>query len=430
MKDPRPLVHYVYEMQIVDYLNKMRIGGNPSVDKNLFKSLYTETRVALPDHPLHNRYINYFNHKEDDRKKRPRDTTSIYVPSRLFVFHGLLEDVTSEKLGNTKIPECAMSIQEPSTAVSKSLLTTCFRICKDQPVTDLRMTKVDKPDHLDSNGFNLSKNIKSMNIRECQLSHEVQNHLLQQLSKGQSLTFLDLQGTSIVENGHHITNSINSWKFNPSLQKINLGYCHMPTDVCTEILRSLASCHQLAYLDLSGNNLAGGLLNFLPDQHQGLPSLTRLELNDTSLNKEDVQHLESLIKMKKVPGLRSLGLMGNTLHDMEEEVESLIFTCRILKNLNLKIKDEGQPEEFEEKWIRILEGKHVIINGVDYDVSSFNVCHVTKFILPLFIGLFYNSSCIKYLHIVINLFFKIYYRVNLFFYLFIYRNWRNAVKVF
>ena len=377
MKDPRPIVQYVYEMQIEDYLNRMRTGGYPLIDADLLKLLHTESRVLLFDHPLHNKYINYYNHKEDDKNERSRDTTCIYVPSRLFVFQAMMDDVSTEhtrNLGNKEVPECAMSIQEPSTAVSKSLLTTCFRICDNQAITDLRMEKVNELDNSDSHGFKLSKNIQSMSIRGCQLSHEVQNHLLQQLSKGQSLTFLDLQGTSIAEGGHQIANSISSWKGDPPLYKLKLGYCAMPTDVSAELLRSLASCQQLTYLDLSGNNLAGALLNFLPDPHPGLPSLAKFELNDTSLNKEDVQNLNNLIKMKKVSGLRSMGLIGNSLHEMEEELEGLIFTCLDYhtKNLNLKIKDKGQPEEFEEKWIRILEGKHVSINGVDYDVGPVN----------------------------------------------------------
>ena len=402
MKDPRPLVQYIYELQIEDYLTRMRTSGDPSIDADLLKSLHTESKVRLFDHALHNKYINCYNHKEDDKKKRPRDTASIYVPSRLFVFHTMMDDVSTEStenLGNTDIAECAMSIVGPSTAVSKGLLSTCCGICDDQPITDLRIAEVNEPDHFDSNGFNLSKNIKSMSIRECQLSHEIQNHLLQQLSKGQSLIFLDLQDTYIAEDGHHIANSINSWKVDRALQKVNLGYCAIPPDVCAELLQSLSICQQLTDLDLSGNNLAGGLFNFLPDPHPGLPSLTRLELNNTSLNKEDIQHLKNLIKMKKVPELRSLGLMGNRLHEMDEETEGLILTCLDYhtKNLNLNIQNKGQPDEFEAKWMRIVEGKHVSINALDDDVSSFNVemcvsCYKTHF--SPFLGRCNNSWCI------------------------------------
>ena len=59
MKDPRPLVQHVYEMQVEDYLNTMRTGFcHPSIDADLFKSLQAESSVRLFDHPLHNKYIN------------------------------------------------------------------------------------------------------------------------------------------------------------------------------------------------------------------------------------------------------------------------------------------------------------------------------------------------------------------------------------
>ena len=63
MKDSRPLVQFVYEMQVEDYLNEMRSGGRPSIDADLFKSLHAESSARLVDHPLHNKYINYYDHR-------------------------------------------------------------------------------------------------------------------------------------------------------------------------------------------------------------------------------------------------------------------------------------------------------------------------------------------------------------------------------
>ena len=61
MKDSRPLVQFVYEMQVEDYLNNMRTGYNPLIDADLFKWFQAECTVPLP-HPLHNKYINYYDH--------------------------------------------------------------------------------------------------------------------------------------------------------------------------------------------------------------------------------------------------------------------------------------------------------------------------------------------------------------------------------
>ena len=40
MKDSRPLVQHVYEMQVEDYLDEMRTGDNPYIDVDLFKWLH------------------------------------------------------------------------------------------------------------------------------------------------------------------------------------------------------------------------------------------------------------------------------------------------------------------------------------------------------------------------------------------------------
>ena len=82
MKDSRPLVQYVYEMQVEDYLNEMRTGHYaPSIDDDLFKWLQAECSVRLVDHPLHNKYINYYDHRKDS------DTTPVYYPSQVYHFY-------------------------------------------------------------------------------------------------------------------------------------------------------------------------------------------------------------------------------------------------------------------------------------------------------------------------------------------------------
>ena len=45
MKDPRPLVQHVYELQVEDYLNKLRTGYHPSIDADLFMGLQAESSV-------------------------------------------------------------------------------------------------------------------------------------------------------------------------------------------------------------------------------------------------------------------------------------------------------------------------------------------------------------------------------------------------
>ena len=137
MKDSRPLVQYVYEMQIENYLNRMRTSRSPpSIDSDLFKSLQTESTVRLFDHPLHNKYVNYYHSY--------RDTTPVYCPSRVYHFDRMRQGVVLKDhlTEGEEIPPCAMYIWKPDEAVTKRLISTCCRISKRQEVTDLEMRHV------------------------------------------------------------------------------------------------------------------------------------------------------------------------------------------------------------------------------------------------------------------------------------------------
>ena len=81
MSDPTPLVDHVYQMMINDKLEQMRNEKyyySSLYDNGLLKSLYTESQVQLPGHPLHNQHINYYDHSDDDIENIP-----IYLPSKL-----------------------------------------------------------------------------------------------------------------------------------------------------------------------------------------------------------------------------------------------------------------------------------------------------------------------------------------------------------
>ena len=137
MKDSRPLVQYIYEMQIENYLHRMRTSRSPpSIDSDLFRSLQTESTVRLFDHPLHNKYINYYHSY--------RDTNPVYCPSRVYHFDRMRQGVVlKDHLTEAEeIPPCAMYIWKPDEAVTKRLISTCSRISERQEVTDLELRHV------------------------------------------------------------------------------------------------------------------------------------------------------------------------------------------------------------------------------------------------------------------------------------------------
>ena len=137
MKDPKPLVQFVYEMQVEDYLSQMRIDLPPSIDADLFKSLHAESAVRWPDDPVHNEYINHYDHRKDDEMKRPRDLTPIRTASRLYVLNRIKENIECN-IEEYKLSECTMHIYTDTEdkAVMKNLLITCHQISQHQAVTD------------------------------------------------------------------------------------------------------------------------------------------------------------------------------------------------------------------------------------------------------------------------------------------------------
>ena len=193
MKDPTPLLQHIYEMYIKDYLNWMRAGDLLHIDKDLFKSMYSECTVPLPEHMLHNKFINYYNLTLDDLMNRPGDTTPIYFPSRVYHF-GFMKEVptlSDIKEQEAEIPECAMTIFNPDVKVMESLLTQCQMISEHQPVTDLFMDNV-YCDGASAEALKLSKSMQSLSFWDCKLLTHFMRDIFQQLHDCVTLRLLRL----------------------------------------------------------------------------------------------------------------------------------------------------------------------------------------------------------------------------------------------
>ena len=185
MKDSRPLVQYVYEMQV--YLNKIRTSIS-SIDTDLFKSLHSESSVRLVDDPLHNKYINYYYNLMDS------DTTPVYYPSQVYHFYMMRRGVVLENhlIQGEEIPPCAMLIYWPDEAVSDSLLSICSQISTRQPVSDLRM------EYVTCNSLEAPRLIKPRTVvlDDCKFKDDFITKLLRQLIEchcGETLQVLDLR---------------------------------------------------------------------------------------------------------------------------------------------------------------------------------------------------------------------------------------------
>ena len=185
MKNPTPPIDHIYQMQVEEY------GGYPSIDADLFTSIYHESTVKLPGDPLHNSSINFYNHHEDDKKNRPRDT-KIYFPSRVYHFYEMREAVVLENhlSAAAQTPSCSMYISWPDEA-TRDLLLVCCEISKHQPVTALYMGGVT----CDDSSLTAPRmiNPQVLHLYKCNLPSNFVENLIQQLKgSGDSLQRLEL----------------------------------------------------------------------------------------------------------------------------------------------------------------------------------------------------------------------------------------------
>ena len=399
MSDPTPIIHLVYKQWIDD--------GQKSAGKTVIKAMFPEAGLPVPRNLLHNQWINYYNHRQGLIK----DTTQIYVPSRWYWFDHVKEKLSCNiQYGNTEMPECTMKIIKPHVTVTKDLLSICHRICQLQAVRDLDILGIRCVDLPEPHVFTLSKNTELIKIINCELSIQTLRHLVQQINRCSTLRVLDLsfsnptgclssflpdphpglpeleelnlRGTALnIKDLQQLSHIIQSNKL-PKLRKLKLSsniltgclsrflaYPHpgLPeleklnlrmTRLYKEDLQLLSHITQsnklpkVEVLDLSYNTLTGCLSSFLPDPHPGLPELEKLILEDTELNKEDLQHLSHLIQTHKLPGLKNLDLSFNRLYEMETDVEHLIeaYATQHQRKLNLWLWNTGLSEAFAEKW--------------------------------------------------------------------------------
>ena len=175
MKDPRPLIDHIYLMFIDEFLDVMRTDGDryPSIDKEFFKWLFNESTIPLPNHPLHNHYINYHH----GNRCNPCLHTQ---PSRLYYFTWLRENFICNVKPDAEILDCALWMYCPNEAVTNSILTKCHMISTHQAVTDMYMKNVRCHD-MTTAQVPMLRNVKSLCLDTCDLPVNCLRNILSQL---------------------------------------------------------------------------------------------------------------------------------------------------------------------------------------------------------------------------------------------------------
>ena len=162
---------------------------------------------------------------------------------------------------------------------------------------------------------------------------------------------------------HYITEAIEVWGQDSPLQKLNLSWCG---DVVNPPLLSSIStnCKALTSVHCKGNKATGHVSHLIPDGHPGFLSLEELGLTCPRLGKHDLLHLVKLMQTNKLPQLKYLWLSRNNLHELENELGTLIEVCvtHHQRELQLLLEYNNLPGRFLDKWQKCCECTNVNIS--------------------------------------------------------------------
>ena len=153
--------------------------------------------------------------------------------------------------------------------------------------------------------FGSLSQLQDLNLGDCSLCKSGSTMLIQALSKCKLLQFLSLSRNPIGnDGGEYLSKSITSWGPEAELEILSLQECDLCASSSFALMKSLASCKRLNYLNLSDNQIDGLFRNLIKDSAWKLPSLDEMRIASTGLGEEDIQALTSLVDEKRLPSLR------------------------------------------------------------------------------------------------------------------------------
>ena len=200
--------------------------------------------------------------------------------------------------------------------------------------------------------------LEHLNLGYSLIPEHVWSGLLQSLSSCKQLSYLDLSGNTIGEAGHYLAQSIRSWGADTPLVHLDLTFCSIPQQVWPELLQSLSTCKQIRNLWFAENTVTGCLSSFLSEPHPGLNLFEQFDIEQTSMNNLDLQHLTHLIKCNKLPRLKGLWLKEDSWTNVEDELEQLKKACCEKSGLDLHLDNKWFKEtqigkEILRKWQQV-----------------------------------------------------------------------------
>ena len=203
--------------------------------------------------------------------------------------------------------------------------------------------------------------LQILRLYNCSIPEVACCELISALFSCRRLRALELAGSHLCENGHHLKRYLET--ITDTLDTLSLDGCSIPLDVSGQIISVLSRCKNLYHMSLPGNTLTGTFSQFVPH-----PGLEHLDLSDTALNTDDIDHLSKIIQENKVPKLKELFLNGNSLDSLKKETEAVLDTCMNHHPTKLTVFLYGNnlTEDFRNEWTIRCEGTTV---KIDFDTD-------------------------------------------------------------
>ena len=239
-----------------------------------------------------------------------------------------------------------------------------FGMCKTISVIDLAYNALGKcvPELARSIGqWGDNAPLKELVLYGCSVPKAACCELISALFSCKCLNRLELTRSHLCENGLHLKRYLET--ITDTLNTLCLDGCSIPVDVSSQLISLLSRSKNLCHMSLPGNTLTGTFTQFVPH----LP-LKHLDLSDTALNKEDIDHLMDIVQKNKVLNLKELLLIGNSLHLLHKETETLLDTCikHHPNKLTVFLCQNNLSKEFQTKWASRCKGTKI---KLDFDTD-------------------------------------------------------------
>ena len=183
--------------------------------------------------------------------KRPRDTSSVQIPSSFHVFECVKEHIVCHEREHvsSSSQSCVIYIDWLDDNISKTVLQVCRRITQKQQVTDLWINLLRVHDTEETGIFTTGQNTQSLVLYGCSLPTDVWNNVLRLPGDSPTIKTLNLSSSDLKDVMSLNLNTMTS------LTRLYLSNSKMTPELSENICKELRCLVHLEYINLWGTRL-------------------------------------------------------------------------------------------------------------------------------------------------------------------------------